>query len=112
MEVGAPDGQHTASDEGDDGTPVPAAVVPVAAARAVQVGEVELGPAQDPVVGDEDARDRAEQTADQAEPGEDVALRVGVEPPREDQYAEDAGDEGAGPETDLPGRDVGEVEGR
>ena len=100
MEVGAADGEDTADDEGDDRPPVPAAVVPVAAAGAVQVGEVEHGAADDPVVGDQDARDRAEQAADHAEPGEDVDLGSGVQLPREDQDADDTGDQRAGPEVD------------
>src|SRR5918992_575580 len=57
-------------------TPVPAVRVRVAAVQLVELGEVELPPAQDPVVRDHDGCNSTEEAAIAHEPREDVGANV------------------------------------
>jgi hypothetical protein len=59
--------------------------------------------ANQPVVGDEHARDRTEQAAVAAQPDVDIDVRVGQQPPGLNQDADDAGDQATGPEADQLG---------
>ena len=89
--------------------PVPAAIDPVG---EIEILELQLAPPHDPVVGDQHAGDRAQAARVAEQPGEDVAGRIGEQPPRLNHDAEDAGDQPAGLEADILRKRVGEIVGR
>src|SRR5512135_1935564 len=99
-------GEEAARERRDDGGGIPPAV---RAVREVERAQVERPPPDDPVVGDEDARDGPESARVPEEPREDVALRVREEPPGLHRDADEAGDEAAGLEADEPRQRVREV---
>ena len=81
------------------------------ALHAIEVAQLQIGVAHEPVIGDQDARDRAQRPAVEAEPGEDVHVLVRQQVPGLDDDAEDARDQPAGSEADQLGDHVGEVVG-
>src|SRR5918998_4430229 len=99
-----------ADDYGGYGPPVPAARVGVAAVVLVEVREVEMPLAQDPVVDDHPGPDGPEQAPVAHQPREAVGPDVVEEHPRERHDAEQRRDEPAHPERDVLRRQVREVE--
>ncbi len=98
-----PDGQ------GYQSGAVEAGGVPVGAFLDIQAGQVEPRPAEEEIVGDEDAADRAEQRGIGDEPGVNIAGGVREQLPGLDQNANDARNQAAGAERNSPRPEVGEV---
>src|ERR1043165_7428757 len=102
--------RERAADQGRDHcSPVPAAVKGVSSFAAIEIAEFELLLADEPVVGNQHARDRSETARVTNQPREDVARRIAEQSPRLHEYADDAGDESAGAKRDPLRKRVCEV---
>src|SRR5918998_6082859 len=106
----AGDDRYHADEHGRYRAPVPAARVRVLAVHLVELGQVELPAAYDPVVHDHHRPDGPEEAAVADEPGKDVGADGLEDQPGKKNHADDGGDDAAGPERDIPGRQVREVE--
>ena len=67
---------------------------------AVEVTEFQVSVSHHPVIRDQHPGDRAQGTAVEAEPGEDVDVRVCIEPPRLDQDPQNSCDQPSCPKAD------------
>src|SRR5215204_1861926 len=101
-----------ADEHGHNRPPVPAVSVRVAAVHLVELGEVELPPAHDPVVYDHHGPDGPEEAAVANEPGEDVGAGGFEDQPGKREHADHGGDDATCPERYVLGRQVREVERR
>ena len=96
-------------DEGGDGPGVEAVAVEVGAGGVlgVELGDVDPGASQQPVVGHDDAEQRAEQGTQSAQEVHDHG-RVVVEVPRQDDQADGGADQAGAAEVQLLGKEVGQ----
>src|SRR5207302_5667987 len=90
-------------------SPIEAAWIAIRAIHSVEVAQLEHRIAHHPVVRDQDARDRAQRSAVEPQPGEDVDVRVSQQVPRLDHDTQNARDQATGAEADQFRDDVREV---
>ena len=97
--------------EGDDGPRVDSARVVIDAFGVVDGVDVELGFADEEVVGDHDAGDGAEQAGVTDEPADDVGVGRREQLPWAHRQSKQPGDHATGAETNQAREQVGEVVG-
>src|SRR5712692_8790364 len=73
-------------------TPVPTGIVRIGSLFAIEVAEDKSFLSHDPIINDQNSRDRSQTAGITNQPGEDVTGRIGEQPPRLHQNADDAGD--------------------
>ncbi|MCY1357132.1 hypothetical protein D9M69_436130 [compost metagenome] len=107
------DGGEGGGDQGDDGLAVDSTGVVVGALGgvAVEVGDVHLGPADQPVVDHDDAVQRPQQGAQSGEEIDDHQWAV-VEVPGQDQHRQGSAYQAGAAEVQPARRQAGEHEGR
>src|SRR5260370_33338220 len=92
-----------------DGANVYAVLVFILAAPEIEIADIQLGPADDEIIGDHDAGDRTQEAGISYEPAGDVGLRIAEQFPGHHSDADDSGADAARAERDASRIQVREI---